>query len=593
MWKNLGSNVTGFVGAAIENVQKISSDLEAQLDAAVAEDDKKYVKTSDDTPIKSQSTSELSSVGDVTTKSVSKTTSDGALSSKSNELASTHQPSPNKVKKTKARKKDTSITMEKASIEGKAGGRDENESSIELRSEKEVATSSVREIFTEDEAAPSSVVKGKKPVEIVEEDTVKDEANTKVKDKADRKKARVEAKKNKAAEEEEKKLQEEARQNELREERIKATEKKKLAEEKAVAEEEARLQQKKADEIARQVALREAKNAALLKKQADDAKLELVKQQETLDATALQHRLEIEKLENRIVEQELKQIELEHKNVELSSLLEYSRQDALNKIEQMVEAHKLEEEEWKVNMREACIRAQKVTEEKLQSEITTLSNLVDEQREKIELLEDDNDSLKGRLVKRESELEIASKTQVTQLHEEITKLSEVVSDRERALQTSTAQMSELTTAYEDSLSKITNLEESLNNIRSQAASSNSNSELESEIRKLQESMSEKDERLAAFEREGQALAKKQSEMEKNVRKSRQEVREKDNEIKKLKETKEQYVKTIEEMQEVIRTNESNSNSAQKHMSGMSRLQCNISATILRFLMNCTYSYASS
>ena len=36
MWGSLGKNVQGFVGAALENVTKISKELEAEMNAAVS-----------------------------------------------------------------------------------------------------------------------------------------------------------------------------------------------------------------------------------------------------------------------------------------------------------------------------------------------------------------------------------------------------------------------------------------------------------------------------------------------------------------------------------------------------------------------------
>jgi chromosome segregation ATPase len=133
-------------------------------------------------------------------------------------------------------------------------------------------------------------------------------------------------------------------------------------------------------------------------------------------------------------------------------------------------------------------------------------------------------------------------------------------------------MSELTTSYEDAMSTISTLEESIadykNQMKNVTIASSSTSDLRKELLKVQESLQDKEESLAAFLVEGQVLAKKQSDMEQNVRKSRKEVKDKDAEIIKLKATRDQYVKTIEEMHDVIRANENNSNSTQKHMSGI-------------------------
>ena len=267
----------------------------------------------------------------------------------------------------------------------------------------------------------------------------------------------------------------------------------------------------------------------------------------------------------------MQRIELEHKNSELTSLLEHAAHESQSKMEQLSASFRLEEEEWKVNLNEALDRTKQEIELKASEENIALTALVDEHRERIEGLEEENISLKEQLVERETGFIGATKKVTEQLQSEIDKISEVVSARERALQTSTSQLSELTTSYEDALSKISSLEQSVcqykEHLNEYTAASASTSELRKELTKLQEVLQSKDESLAAFQLEGQALAKKQSDMEKNTRKSRQEVREKIVEINKLKETKEQYVKTIEEMQDVIRANENNSNSTQKHMSG--------------------------
>ena len=625
MWKNLGANVTGIVGAALENVQKISSDLEAQLDAAVAEDENSNITSSGksvkNAPKKSQSSVNLGTAENSSSDSVGKASSEGALSTLATDNES---PSKAKTKKTKTNKKKnlpakpetagieeegkTEIISEATNVEDPMNSelqrvREEErlglilleqERLLKIQEEEAAAAAAEasrlhkiqedaeseakekaeaarqKEIDDEEAAARERERQAEKEAELLKSKQVAD--RVKAIEKAEQKKAREEVKQKKRAEIAERKAQEAAEQNALREERRReAAEKKKLAEEKAAADEEARLELKKSQEMARQVALQEAKEAAALKKQAEEAKMELIKQQETYDSVSLQHALAIEEFESRIAAQEMQRIELEHKNSELTSLLEHAAHESQSKMEQLSASFRLEEEEWKVNLNEALDRTKQEIELKASEENIALTALVDEHRERIEGLEEENISLKEQLVERETGFIGATKKVTEQLQSEIDKISEVVSARERALQTSTLQLSELTTSYEDALSKISSLEQSVcqykEHLNEYTAASASTSELRKELTKLQEVLQSKDESLAAFQLEGQALAKKQSDMEKNTRKSRQEVREKIVEINKLKETKEQYVKTIEEMQDVIRANENNSNSTQKHMSG--------------------------
>jgi predicted nucleic acid-binding Zn-ribbon protein len=615
MWKNLGANVTGMVGAALENVQKIGSDLEAQLDAAVAEDENgNVIKSSPKyTPSKSQSNIDLSSAEDVAIETVNKTNSEGALSS-----LSTAQLTPSKTtknKKTKGKKKSTPGKLEKSSnseedtktpepntedmlnFELQQSREEERiavllieqERLLKVKHDEEEAAAQSKKVEAKAEARAKAEVLRQEKLRKAEEDAeqerirqaaeeaelqqAKEEAaRAKATKKAEQKKAREEAKLKKAAEAAKMKAEEEAQAEAYREERKReAAEKKKLSEEKTAADEEARLELKKSQELARQLALQEAKEAAALKKQAEDAKKELIKQQVANDSVSLQHTLEIEKFEALVAEHEIKQIELEHKNSELTSLLEDSAHESQTKMSQLSASFKLEEEEWKVNMNEALDRSKKEMESRAAEECSALTALVDEHREKIESLEDENVSIKDQLATQEMNFSNATKKVTEQLQFELDKMSEVVSDRERALQTSTMQMSELTTSYEDALSKISHLEQAVGEyqgqLRQSSAASASTSDLRKQLSKVQESLQEKEDSLAAFLIEGQGLAKKQSDMEKNVRKSRLEVKEKDAEIKKLKETKEEYVKTIEEMQEVIRANENNSNSTKKNMSG--------------------------
>ena len=99
-------------------------------------------------------------------------------------------------------------------------------------------------------------------------------------------------------------------------------------------------------------------------------------------------------------------------------------------------------------------------------------------------------------------------------------------------------------------------------------SSSSDIELKKQYTKLQEASKNDKEKLAAFEHEGQILAKKQSDMEREVRKTKATVKEKETEIAKLKDSREQLMKAIEEMQELVRKNESEASNATKSLNAM-------------------------
>lgn len=152
------------------------------------------------------------------------------------------------------------------------------------------------------------------------------------------------------------------------------------------------------------------------------------------------------------------------------------------------------------------------------------------------------------------------------------KLSEVVTERERALETSAIKMAETHKQLEVAQRKIVDLSAEVSEkdakLRQSQVSSASDAEVKRQLQRAQEIMREKEERLAAFEQEGQSLSKKQSEMEKVVRTTKAEVKKRDTEISKLKESKEQLVKAIEEMQDLVRKNELEASSATKSLSAM-------------------------
>lgn len=158
------------------------------------------------------------------------------------------------------------------------------------------------------------------------------------------------------------------------------------------------------------------------------------------------------------------------------------------------------------------------------------------------------------------------------LSTDVTKYQEIIRERERALETANNSMAETNKLYQDSLKRIADLSSELAQKdamnRQLQHSSADESETKRHLIKAQEMLKEKQERLAAFEEEGQRLAKKQSEMEKTVRKSKSEMREKEAEIGKLKESKEQLVKAIEEMQDLLKKHEADAISSAKSLTAM-------------------------
>ena len=161
---------------------------------------------------------------------------------------------------------------------------------------------------------------------------------------------------------------------------------------------------------------------------------------------------------------------------------------------------------------------------------------------------------------------------VAKLTLESSKLAEVVTERERALETSAFKMAETHKQLEVAQRKIVDLTAEVSEkdakLRQSQVSSAGEAEVKRQLQRAQEIMREKEERLAAFEQEGQNLSKKQSEMEKVVRTTKAEVKKRDTEIAKLKDSKEQLVKAIEEMQDLVRKNELEASSATKSLSAM-------------------------
>ena len=161
---------------------------------------------------------------------------------------------------------------------------------------------------------------------------------------------------------------------------------------------------------------------------------------------------------------------------------------------------------------------------------------------------------------------------LAKLNADSLKMSEIVVERERALETYAIKMSETHKQLEIAQRRILDLSAEMTEkdtrLRQTQINAAGDGELKKQLIRAQEIMKEKEERLAAFEQEGQNLAKKQSEMEKVVRTTKADVKKRDVEIAKLKESKEQLVKAIEEMQDLVRKNELEASSAVKSLSAM-------------------------
>lgn len=148
------------------------------------------------------------------------------------------------------------------------------------------------------------------------------------------------------------------------------------------------------------------------------------------------------------------------------------------------------------------------------------------------------------------------------------KLKEVIAERERALETAMTKMHELNQQLESSQGQVQSLKRDVAEKNSRLEQLSSEGDLKPKLKKLQDLLAEKDEKLSAFEVEGQGLSKKQGEYEKLIRQLKKDLKEKGEEVAKLKESKEQFVKAIEEMQEVIRKNEAEISNAAKSMAAV-------------------------
>lgn len=158
------------------------------------------------------------------------------------------------------------------------------------------------------------------------------------------------------------------------------------------------------------------------------------------------------------------------------------------------------------------------------------------------------------------------------LNNTIIKLKEIITDRERALETSTINFSELNKSNEDLLIRLNDLNLEISQkdiiIKQHQTQSVEDMEMKKQLIKTQETLKEKQSQLALYEQEGQNLSKKQGEMEKTVRKTKSELKEKDNEIQKLKESKEQLMKALQEVQELLKKQETEVNNTSKNYNAM-------------------------
>ena len=210
---------------------------------------------------------------------------------------------------------------------------------------------------------------------------------------------------------------------------------------------------------------------------------------------------------------------------------------------------------------EADIREQAL---KYNAENTALSTLVSELEESL---------LEARRELRRTLTAVSEKdTRFAKATEESSKLVELVTERERALEASALKMAETHMQLEAAQRKIIDLSNEVSEkdskLRQSQVTATGEVELRKQLQRAQELMKEKEGRLAAFEQEGQNLSKKQSEMEKIVRTTKADVKKRDTEIAKLKESKEQLVKAIEEMQDLVRKNELEASNAIKSLSAM-------------------------
>lgn len=203
-----------------------------------------------------------------------------------------------------------------------------------------------------------------------------------------------------------------------------------------------------------------------------------------------------------------------------------------------------------------------------EAQIQQLTNEIKTSQKKISDLENDKSQIQSQWNEEKTSLTKKNKHQ----EDEITKIQEVLKERERALETSTLKASEMYKQCDD-LNRVIHdlkmeIQEKDSIMRQTQTAHIQENEIKKELARLNDLLKEKDEKLLAFEEEGTKLAKKQSEMEKLVRKSRTEVKDKETEITKLKESRDQLVKAVEQTQDALKKQELENNNLTKTLAAM-------------------------
>lgn len=155
---------------------------------------------------------------------------------------------------------------------------------------------------------------------------------------------------------------------------------------------------------------------------------------------------------------------------------------------------------------------------------------------------------------------------------DLIKLKEIVADRERALESASIKLAETHQQLESAGKRISDMQAEMKEkdatLRELAVSTIAESDAVRQAEQYLQQIKSMNEKMAAYEAEGQTLSKKQVELEKTVRKRTEELKTKDKEIAKLNESKAQLAKVIEEQQELLRKNESDVSMTHKSLSAM-------------------------
>jgi len=543
--------MSGMVGEAIKNVKKMSEEFEAQMDAAVAEGDDVHYDDSSNCKVEEATQSRPD-------ETVSKCDDFNSTPS-----VDTTMDTPSSPSKTMSLSSRTPSSAARAK-----NGKRTRKASDHLVSDETVYKS-------QNEVQKGGNVFDKEPDILTEqEEEKKKDEMTKARAEAERQKEEAEV----LRQQEEENARAEAERQEQEADALRQHEQKKQEEE-AKARAEAERQEQEAEALRKQEEAKARAESERLKEEAD-----AVRQQEEEKARAEAVRLNKEENANTGADSNSQRQEQLEKSLggEMSSaqLLQeesdvVTGSDSVNSLRLQGTIDTLQQE--LVDLRhthdvaiEELKRESNQTISRLEAENKELVSSLKYAEENVCVLQTEVSSLESKLRQKESEFESATVKLSEQMRLEIDNLTEVITQRERALQNANVQTAELNRQYEEASERMSSLSSELNDykgrLKQMQSASAGEGELRKELARMQELINEKDISLAAFQKEGQALAKKQSDMEKNVRKSRQEVREKDGEIAKLKEQRDQYVKTIEEMQDVIRKNETNALNSQKQMS---------------------------